>query len=80
MFAEILAYRMAAHLDAGADIQAVRQTFFIMGGASSHDIKDGILEPDDPQFKQKVKRLQKQGARFRVNHQSWWKEEIYPAL
>ena len=27
--------------------------FFTMGGASSHDIQDGILEPDDPLFKNK---------------------------
>lgn len=52
------------------------QRFFTMGGASSHDITDGILEPDDPQFKQKFKRLNQQGALFRVNRRSWWKEEL----
>ena len=24
------------------------RTFFTMGGASSHDIQDGVLEPDAP--------------------------------
>ena len=28
-----------------------------MSGASSHDIRDGILEPDDPAFEEKLRRL-----------------------
>ena len=36
--------------------------FFTMGGASSHDIQDGILEPDDPLFKKKCRRLDAGGA------------------
>ena len=50
--------------------------FFTMGGASSHDIQDGILEPDDPQFKRKYRRLDASGALYRVNHLSWWKAEL----
>ncbi len=50
--------------------------FFTMGGASSHDIQDGILEPDDPQFKRKQRQLDNSGALYRVNHRSWWKEEL----
>ena len=50
--------------------------FFTMGGASSHDIQDGILEPDDPLFKKKCRRLDARGAMYRVNHRSWWKEEL----
>ena len=50
--------------------------FFTMGGASSHDIQDGILEPDDPLFKKKCKELDARGAMYRVNHLSWWKEEL----
>jgi hypothetical protein len=49
---------------------------FAMGGASSHDIQDGILEPDDPQFERKFQALDARGAAFRVNHLSWWKEEL----
>jgi len=45
--------------------------FFTMGGASSHDIQDGILEPDDPQFKRKQRQLDTSGALYRVNHRSW---------
>lgn len=50
--------------------------FFTMGGASSHDISDGILDPDDPQFKQKFRHLSKRGALFRVDRRSWWQEEL----
>ena len=50
--------------------------FFTMGGASSHDIQDGILEPDDPLFKKKCRQLDARGAMYRINHLSWWKEEL----
>ena len=50
--------------------------FFTMGGASSHDIQDGILEPDDPLFKKKCRELDTRGAMYRVNHLSWWKNEL----
>ena len=50
--------------------------FFTMGGASSHDIQDGILEPDDPLFKKKCRELNAKSAMYRVNHLSWWKEEL----
>lgn len=47
-----------------------------MGGASSHDIQGGILEPDDPLFLLKFHTLEAKGTPFRVNHRSWWKEEL----
>ena len=51
--------------------------FFTMGGARSHDIEDGILEPDDPNFERKPLMLRrKPGARFRINHISWWEQEM----
>ena len=49
---------------------------FTMGGASSHDIQGGILEPDDPLFLLKFHTLKAKGTPFRVNHRSWWKEEL----
>ena len=51
-------------------------SFFAMGGASSHDISGGILEPNDPMFKARRYQLDRQGASYRVNHRSWWKEEL----
>ena len=48
-------------------------TFFTFGGASSHDIRDGVLEIDDP----RVKKWRKDNFKlFRINHVSWWKEEL----
>lgn len=49
---------------------------FTMGGASSHDIQGGILEPDDPLFLLKFYTLEARGTPFRINHRSWWKEEL----
>ena len=51
-------------------------TFFTMGGASSHDISAGILEPSDPDFWVKYDELTAKGAMFRVNHLSWWEQEM----
>ncbi len=46
---------------------------FTFGGASSHDIKDGILEPGDPRIKKWWKDYTKL---FRINKQSWWEGEL----
>lgn len=48
-------------------------TFFAFGGAASHDISDGILEIGDPRIKTWKKDPDKM---FRINHKSWWKEEL----
>lgn len=53
------------------------KSFFAFGGASSHDISAGILEPDDPAFKEKKKKLDKNPyALYRINHISWWEREL----
>ena len=54
----------------------LRYPLFTMGGVSSHDIQDGILEPDNPLFKKKCRKLDASRAMYRVNHRSWWKEEL----
>lgn len=46
---------------------------FTFGGASSHDIKNGILEPGDPRIKKWWKDYTKL---FRINKQSWWEGEL----
>lgn len=56
------------------DIGGVR--FFTFGGARSHDISDGILSMDDPDVKEKIARLNREQALFRIDHLSWWKEEM----
>ena len=51
--------------------------FFAFGGASSHDISDGILDYEDQDWKDKARVLEKQGKyMYRVKGLSWWKEEL----
>lgn len=64
------------HLMRGQIFKLSGKKIFTFGGASSHDIRDGILEPDDPEFKRKVKNLKRRHALYRVNHVSWWTGEL----
>ena len=65
------------HLMRGQLYEIEGHTFFTMGGAQSHDIEDGILDPSTPDFKETVRRLQIQNRmRFRVLGRSWWPEEL----
>ena len=64
------------HLMRGQIFTIAGKTFFTFGGARSHDIRDGILELDDPMLKVKERELRRRGAMFRINHYSWWREEM----
>ena len=65
------------HLMRGQICELEGCRFFTMGGAKSHDIEDGILEPDAPDFERRLMTLQrKPRARYRVNHISWWAQEL----
>ena len=65
------------HLMRGQVFELAGHTFFTMGGAASHDIEDGILSLDDPGFERKYLTLkQKEHTRFRIEHLSWWREEL----
>lgn len=65
------------HLMRGQIFNIKGKSFFTFGGASSHDISAGILEPDDPNFREKKKRLDKDPfALYRINHVSWWEREL----
>lgn len=64
------------HLLRGQMFTLQGRRFFTFGGAKSHDVTDGILEADDPDLRRKVKRLEGAGALYRINHLSWWKEEM----
>jgi len=52
------------------------RTFFTMGGAQSHDIADGILDMDSPDFYERYDSLRRNRGQFRINHISWWQEEL----
>lgn len=53
------------------DIEGLK--VFTFGGASSHDIKDGVLESGDPRIKIWSKDYDKL---FRINKMSWWDREL----
>ena len=61
------------HLKRGQVFNLQGKKFFTFGGAKSHDIRDGILEPDDPRIKKWKYDYDKL---FRINGISWWKEEL----
>lgn len=66
------------HLMRGQVFNLENHTFFTFGGARSHDICDGILEPSDPCFKQKKRALDREipRAQYRIHHQTWWEREL----
>ena len=64
------------HLMRGQVFEIDGITFFTMGGGASHDIGSGILEPDDPEFHRNKRLLDNSKAQYRVNHISWWREEM----
>ncbi|MBQ8821922.1 MAG: metallophosphoesterase [Lachnospiraceae bacterium] len=64
------------HLMRGQVFDIDGKKIFTFGGASSHDIDGGILEPDDPQYKKRKKELDKGWLPYRINHHSWWAQEL----
>ena len=64
------------HLMRGHVFDIDGRSIFTFGGASSHDIDGGILEPDDPDYKKKKKELDQGWLPYRINHVSWWKQEL----
>ena len=50
------------HLMRGQLYEICGKKVFTMGGASSHDIRDGILEPDDPNYERKLRQLNAAGG------------------
>lgn len=68
------------HLMRGYVFELCGKKFFTFGGASSHDIDDGILDMDDFEsaeaFVETYRQWCKQNKMFRVNHYSWWSQEL----
>ena len=69
------------HLMRGYIFNFEGKKFFAFGGASSHDIDDGILEPNDYQSPRELKKAYcdkyyRQQLSVRINHYSWWKQEM----
>ena len=68
------------HLMRGYVFDICDKKIFAFGGASSHDIQDGILDLNDFEseegFKQKYKEYVKHNKWFRVKGISWWEQEM----
>lgn len=64
------------HLMRGQVFTIEGKKIFTFGGAKSHDISGGILELDDPDFHKKRKSLEKDWRPYRINHLSWWEQEL----
>lgn len=66
------------HLMRGQVFTINDHTFFTFGGAQSHDIRDGILDKNDPNFRQRKYHLDHHiiNAQYRINHSSWWAREM----
>lgn len=68
------------HLMRGYVFDFDGKKFFAFGGAQSHDIRDGILDPENYLSKEHLMRdfylcrLQRQMVR--INHYSWWEQEL----
>ena len=58
------------HLMRGYVFELCGKKIFAFGGASSHDIKDGIVEADEYDSRTMRNKM------IRINHVSWWKEEL----
>ena len=68
------------HLLRGQVYEIQGKRFFTFGGASSHDIADGILDPSEfateAAFRAEYRKWNRQGKQFRVKGVSWWPEEL----
>lgn len=68
------------HLERGHIFDLCGKSFFAFGGARSHDIEDGILDPGhfptSDEFRKEYSKFRMQGKMFRVKGVSWWPEEL----
>ena len=64
------------HLMRGQIYEMEGKKIFTFGGANSHDISGGILELEDPDYQRKREELDQGYKPYRINHLSWWKEEL----
>lgn len=65
------------HLMRGEIFTIEDNKFFAFGGASSHDISDGIIDCEDADWREKAKALDKQSKyMYRIKGLSWWEQEL----
>lgn len=68
------------HIKRGEIMTLEGKTFWCFGGASSHDIRDGIIDPakyrTEADFNEAVWLARYEGKQFRIKGVSWWPEEM----
>lgn len=68
------------HLMRGEIFEFEGRSFFVFGGAGSHDISDGILSREafetQEDFREAVRKWRKQRKSFRIDRVTWWREEL----
>jgi len=64
------------HLMRGQVYDIDGTAIFTFGGASSHDVSGGILDRNDPDFREKKKKADEGWKPYRILHESWWPEEM----
>ena len=64
------------HLMRGQIYELEGKSCFVMGGAASHDVWNGILDPDAPDFEETYYALRKRRAFVRIKGVSWWPQEL----
>ena len=64
------------HLMRGEMYEIEGRRFFAMGGAACHDLWNGVLDPEAPDFVERFRYLRSRGAFFRVKGASWWPQEV----
>lgn len=65
------------HLMRGQVYEIAGKKIFTFGGASCHDIEEGILDPADANFERKKRFLDiRNRKRYRIKGKTWWPEEL----
>jgi len=68
------------HLKRGYVFRLQGKSFFAFGGARSHDIQDGVLKAEEyPSVRHMIEDYRdrtNRGEMLRIDHVSWWKEEL----
>ena len=63
------------HLMRGNVFEIEQKSFFVMGGAASHDLWNGVYDPEHPDH-EKYDALYRDGEFFRIKGLSWWEQEL----
>lgn len=65
------------YLERGQVYNIEGKSFFCLGGASSHDIEDGILDRNADNFRGRLKTLKRlKKKHYRILNESWWSQEL----